>query len=466
MMPSTFCDAADPERMAPINRVVGLFGYAFHGLSANIGMAELESLAILVHHSMGQGRRVYHTCDHLFDMARGMNPRQVLAVLFHDLVYVQLDGGFPQKVKALLDPTVLSQGGQVLLRPQSASDPCTALCAEVFGFVPGQVLPLFGGMNEFLSAVVAVRLLQPYLPVRELMAIAACIEATVPFRGSGSLGQPVYEELMARLAALNQSRGLGLDEGELEQMVRDAVLLANQDVVNFSTPDPGQFLSATWQLIEESNAPLAAVGMYGIGDYRGALMRMERFLSTLDPQHVFHSFRGTPDAVRFAALQTSARNNLAFSLDYLAAKIVTIALVEALATESGGDCPVSMLLGQIQRRHGAQGRVEDHLPALQAQAPTDPALLAVLTRGRAREVAHDLTDSPLTAYLYRSEGHEGTRQAMQRARKMFAGECSASDFLGGFKPPLVTSIAIGCAAMSPTRALRLRELAKAYSPGV
>lgn len=462
MLPSAFCDAADPECIAPINRVVGLFCAAFDGLGVAVSLEQVERLATQVHHSMGQGRRVYHTCDHLFDMARGMNPRQVLAVLFHDLVYVQLDGGFPRMTKTLLDPVVMAQGDQLRLRPHRADDPCSALCAEVFGFVPGQVLPLFGGLNEFLSAVVATHLLQAHVPLHHLVAIVGCIEATVPFRGPGAQGEPVYERLMSRLVALNHTRALGLHEDDLARMVQDAVLMANQDVVNFSAADPGQFLSTTWQLIEESNAPLAAVGVYGIVDYRQALVRMEGFLSSLNPDHVFHCFRGTPGAVDFAALQAAARANLAFSLDYLAAKIATIALIEALAIESGGDCPVSMLLGHLHRRHGTSHRVEDHLPALAQEAPTEPGLLAVLEKGRAKEAARDLTDSPLAAYLYRCEGHDGMRRAMQRARQMFAGELSAGAFLDGFQPHLVASIAAGCAMICATRAQRLRELAQAY----
>ena len=52
-----------------------------------------------------------------------------------------------------------------------------AICTGLFNFKAGQVLPLYGGMNEFLSAIVAIRTLEHYLPLSDLIAIVACIEA-------------------------------------------------------------------------------------------------------------------------------------------------------------------------------------------------------------------------------------------------------------------------------------------------
>jgi hypothetical protein len=244
--------------IAIINRILRMFSDAFEDLSIQVPMKDIERLATLVHHSMEQGQRKYHTSAHLFDMAAGMNSRQTLAVLFHDIVYYQLDGGFPAKAKDLLASAVDVRNNQVVLLPLQEGDTCVQLCAGLFGFQAGDTLPLFGGMNEFLSAIVATRLLQPYLCVADLLAIATCIEATVPFRGPGPAGQPVYERTAERVAAVNQSLQAGLDAADIHRMVADAVLMANRDVASFSLADPGHFLATTWQLIEESNAPLTA----------------------------------------------------------------------------------------------------------------------------------------------------------------------------------------------------------------
>jgi hypothetical protein len=203
--------------------------------------------------------------------------------------------------------------------------------------------------------------------------------------------------------------------------------------------------------------------MYSISEYRGALMRMEKFLATLNPDHVFHSYQGTPNAHDFAALQAATRKNLVFSVAYLGAKIVSIALIEALALETGGDCPVAMMLGDIRSPYGIPDRVEDFLPPLDGNdQPTDADLLAIFEKGRAREAINDLTDSPLTAYIYRSEGQAGTARALDQAKKMFSGALTPRQFLETLQPSLVRSIASACAHIAISRAAELKVLEAAF----
>jgi hypothetical protein len=239
------------------------------------------------------------------------------------------------------------------------------------------------------------------------------------------------------------------------------VTMANQDVSSFAEPDPGTFLSTTWLLIEESNAPLAAVGIYSIQDYRGALGRMEKFLSTLNPDHIFHQYQGTPDAEKFAALRDGARKNLDFATRYLGAKIVSIAVVEALALLTGGNCPVSMFLGDIRSAYGKPDRAEDFLPAPPDTQTVDAQIVAVLTRGRTREAANDLTVSPLTAFIYRYLGEDGSRRALTAAKQMFANELTPRDFLRGLNPDMVRDMIRACARIALSRAAPLLALENA-----
>ncbi len=447
--------------IATINRFISLLNGAFEALSARVPIAEVERLAMLIHQSMDQGRRTYHTSTHVFEMCEGMNPRQVLATLFHDVVYYQLDGGFPQQAYTMLMRSIRVEQHALMIRAISYDDKGLAICAGVFGFRPGEILPLYGGMNEFLSAVVAIRLLEPHLPAAELLAIAACIEATVPFRGNAANGKGPYDNLAERVQSVSRSLAIPVTEADITRMVTDAVVLANQDVSSFAEADPGTFLSTTWLLIEESNAPLAAVGIYSIQDYRGALGRMEKFLSTLNPDSIFHAYQGTPDNEQFAGLRDGARKNLEFATHYLGAKIVSIAVVEALALESGGNCPVSMFLGDIRSAFGKPDRAEDFLPPAPDTESVDQQLVDVLEKGRSKESSSDLTSSPMTAFIYRYLGHDGTRDALQKAKQMFAGELTARDFLAGLNPEMVRALIRACARIALSRQEPLQALEKA-----
>lgn len=455
--------------IANINRFIQLFSGAFAALEADVPAFEIERLAMFVHGAMDQKRRAYHTAGHAFAMCEDMNPCQVLVGLFHDVVYYQLDDGFtPQAVK-LLEPVVRIKNDTLILRDIDPEDSMLWLCANIFDFRPGQTLPLFRGMNEFLSAVVAVRLLQPYVSVDNLISIVSGIEATIPFRGVDANGLDMATVLADRVR--EQSRLLLRDRTaeEIDRMVaavvRDAVEVANRDVEGFSEPDPRKFLAATWLLIEESNAPLAAVGIYSIQDYRGALSRMEKFLGSLNPENIFHRHDGFPDDQTFAALVAAAGKNISFACDYLSAKIASIAIIEALAIETGGNCPVSMFLGDIRNAECKPDRVEDYLPPVSSAAAINPEMLDVLEKGRARESSNDLTASPLTAFVYRILGVEGTRLTLQQAKRMFDGELKAREFLQGLDRTMAEAIIDACAEIAISRRRLLQALKSSLFAG-
>ena len=447
--------------IATINRLISLFAGAFKALAADVPIMEVERLAMLIHNSMDQGRRAYHRSAHLFEMCAGMNPRQTLATLFHDLVYYQLDGGFPRLAAPVLNPVARTETAGVVLRNTDEGDPGVAMCAGIFGFRTGDRLPLFGGMNEFLSAVVATKMLQPHLSQADLLAIVCCIEATVPFRGPAPDGRGPMEALSGRVREVCGSLNIACVDAEIERMITEAVFLANRDVASFSESDPGTFLATTWLLIEESNAPLAAVGVYSIQQYRGALLRMESFLGALNPNHVFHRYKDVPDAVQFSALCNAARLNLGFARDYLGAKLLGIGVVEAMALATGGDGPVSMFLGDIRAQDGRPDRVEDFLPVAPGVERANSLLLTVLEGGRARESSRDLTDSPLTAFVYRCLGDDGTARAVREAKRMFAGDIQPLDFLRGLDRQLVRAVARACAQIALSRGDALLALEKA-----
>lgn len=446
--------------VATINRFISLLSGAFTELSAPVSVADVERLAMRVHRSMDRGRRVYHTSSHVFDLCEGMSSRQVLAALFHDVVYYQLDDGFPKGTEALLDAVVrVEPGGQ--LRLLEGSDAGYALCTGLFGFEAGQALPLHGGMNEFLSAVVATRSLEPYLPMEELVAIVACIEATIPFRTVNAAGRDIVDALADRVGEIARVLGLRMTAAEVDRVVTDAVVMSNRDVASFSEADPGRFLSTTWSLIEESNAPLAEVGVYSIREYREALSRMEGFLGSLDPEAIFHRYKGTPGEAEFGALRSAARRTVAFACTYLGMKVVGISLVEALALATGGDCPVSMLLGDIRSPYGQPDRAEDFLsPASATPRDLDERLLGVLERGRSMQSASDLTDSPITAFVYRSLGDRGAEAALEQAKRMFAGELTPRAFLDGLDRDMVRALAQACARIALSRRDALLALAR------
>ena len=128
-----------------------------------------------------------------------MKSLQALEALFQDLVYHQLDAGLPAHCAYLLGNVTRKVCDALILQPIPAHHTERTLCAAVFGFLPGQALPLYGGRNKFSSAVAAARLLQTYLEVADLIAVLACMEATIPFCAPDAQCQSTTNRLALRM---------------------------------------------------------------------------------------------------------------------------------------------------------------------------------------------------------------------------------------------------------------------------
>jgi hypothetical protein len=449
--------------IATINRFIKLFADAFAELGAEVPMDQIERLAMVVHSAMESKQRAYHTSQHVFQMCRGMDARQVLAALFHDVVYYQIDGGFPKLAAPVLDRLVRRVNGELILKPIGTGEAQVRMCARLFQIKPGEVLTPNGGMNEFLSAALAVKLLQPFLTTADLVVIAACIAATVPFRGPDAEGYSFAVGLAGRVRAELRVLSGAKDGAALERQVtaamHAAIKIGNRDVSGFAEANPAKFLTGTWQLIEESNISLAVVRVYTLQDYRGALLRMRTFLAGLNPDYIFRQYENYPSDAELARLNAATRKNLLFAADYLGAKINTIAILEAMALETGGNCPVSMFLGDIRGSHGKPDRPRDYLPAAEkAAGDINPQLLRVLERGRAQESSMDLNASPLTAAIYWRMGQTGMEQTLAQAQRMFAGKLSAREFLQGLDGRLLRMITDVCAKIAISRSELLAKL--------
>lgn len=448
--------------IATINRLITLFDSALKALSTSGCMADAERMAMIVQFAMDSKVRAYHTSAHILGLCEGMNPRQVLAALFHDLVYYQLDDGFPESTADILKDVTREHEGALVLQPLSSDDTALALCMAIFDVKPGQVLPLYEGLNEFLSAVAAARLLQPYLTPLDLIAVVACIEATIPFRVTTLDGVSSADHLAARVLQQCQQVEPTWERARVQAYVdgvmRDAVCLANCDVGSFAHADPGLFLSSTWLLIDESNAPLTRVGVYTLRQYRDVLMRMETFLGMLNPEAVFQRYQDTPSHSEWIDLCAAATRNIAFACDFLDAKVASIAIVEALAMDTGTDCPISMFLGDIRSAQGRPHRVHDFLPDAPLNAQVDADLLDVFENGSNLSSTSGLVASPLTAFVYRYLGYDGTRKALRHARDMFASITTPRAFLQTQDPEMVGAIIQACSRIALSRTQALQEL--------
>ena len=415
---------------------------------------ELEPLGFLAYQAMTGRSRDYHGLAHAFVVAEGLPPLGRLAAIYHDAVYFHVDQGFSPEVGARIGDVVEQRDGKLFLPPRL--DVVIADLAVVFGFTAGQELAVYGGLSEFLSAALATRELQRFLPRKALWAIAACIEATIPFRKQVAGGTPT-EALRARLGRLGEGAG-ALTEGESDEILVLATRLANSDVQSFGQQDLSDFLDDTWKLLPETNPEFRQVGAYSIRRYREALSRTEAFLSSLDPGVIFRQHRATPSDADYQALRTRAAINLRAASEYLRAKIAAMLVLEALAELSGGDGPISYFTGAAGSGESQAHELLQGAGAPGASPALDSSVLRVLRGGRGSASRFDTSASPLAAFLYERLGSEGTAEHVRRARDVHAGKRDWAWFLRGLPAELVIDVAQAVAAIATARRERILQI--------
>ncbi|MEG3895089.1 MULTISPECIES: hypothetical protein [unclassified Microcoleus] len=437
-------------------------------LGGRVDIPKLEQIAELIIQTMRGPWRYFHTSEHIFEVGGSVDPIEVLAALFHDLVYVQVDQGVSFNISSALCPFVKEVRSLLVIRDETElpDDTIYQLVASVFGFAPGKTLSPFAGQNEFLSAVIAGKSLEPFLPASTIAEIAACIEATIPFRPVSPSGLSAIELLHQRLVSINRDFNFGWTDAETAEIVKRSVRLANRDVENFASLNSSNFLDNTWNLMPETNHELSNVNSYTVAGYRRSLQKMEGFLNFLKPELVFQHFMQEPDDETYANLIAQTRKNIAVAKLYLGIKLITIAILEALSYRLGRDIPLSTMMGELRAPGFKTSVLEDYLPnrqiayALESQLQKE--VLNLLAIGRNQESPYDIKNSPVATFIIKSIGFAETENFLKKAQDFFAGHISSEEFLSYCAPDVIETISSGVMKLFDSRKMALGKVSLAH----
>ena len=107
----------DQLQLPTLQRLVAMFRSSMEALGKTPNEADLEQWAVLIHASMSGRGRSYHTVGHVYDVNGGADAIGSLAILFHDTVYCEVDGGLPRGLEPHLGDALLLDGDSVELGP-------------------------------------------------------------------------------------------------------------------------------------------------------------------------------------------------------------------------------------------------------------------------------------------------------------------------------------------------------------
>lgn len=444
-----------------IQKLINLIEKSLMELGSVYGPLEVEQMAILVHEAMSGVNRKFHTTEHIFAIMRdGVYPIHCLAAIFHDVVYYNVDRGFTEKIEELIKPYLTFELEQIFIKKRlPPRDEVLALINGIFGYKLGQSLLPYHGLNEYLSALVAAKILFPLIGLKNTIAVVSCIEASQPFRRPSEDGKSSFDLLEERLRKLNKQRNWGLQDSEITEIVIEAVYFANHDVSNFAEKHPAYFLDNTWRLLPETNPILMASKVYTIKKYRNALERMEIFFQQIDVNLIFHRHRNHPPEEHFLELQNQARKNIEMGRFYLGGRLLSIAILEALSELTGGDAPVVMFLGgnskgNIDSKYEFNEMIRKSAIKL---APDVDANLLSLFEFESQGSILDFRKSPFSAFIYKVLGTRGLQHALMLAKRMFHGELGYDEFLSQVGSKVVGPVADACSEMVSTRRDKLKK---------
>ncbi|NUN65935.1 hypothetical protein HCU40_14525 [Pseudanabaena biceps] len=419
---------------------------AIADLGGHVDKEQLEKISNLIIQTMTGPWRSFHTPNHIFEVGEGGDAIEIISAIFHDLVYVQVDQGISVNISRFISPYVKEDREQlvILTPPELQEDVIFNMVLMLFGFQHGQALMPMSGQNEFLSAIIAAKALDKILSLPHLTEIAACIEATIPFRAPLNSGLTPSDLLFGRLVNANETFNFGWDDQKIAEVVMRAVRLSNRDVENFASPNSSRFLNNTWNLIPETNHDLRNVNSYSVHGYRVSIQKMEGFMNFLSPEIVFRRYRNEPDEKTYYKLLAQTKQNLEVARLYLGTKLTSIAILEALSFRIGRDISLSMMMGELPIEDMAVIGLERFLPEIaepcQPTTAIEAEVLELLDKGRTVDSSYDVKNSPVATFMVKSIGFLEMQRMLKLSKEFFKGGMTAEELIDSCDPHVMSTI--------------------------
>lgn len=419
-----------------------IFQSAMTALGVFLREEKIDEISELIMEGLTGKWRNFHTFDHILTLTNTGDPLITLAGLFHDLVYLQIDETIIFNYTPYLNPFIVEKKDGFLIKSSSTyQDNCFSIVLKIFNLNFGDSLSQFKGQNEFLSALMAAKILQPYLPLSLITRIVTMIELTIPFRQTKNENETIPKQLQKRLEKVNQEFDLDLSQANIIITICQAVKLGNLDVIGFGASNIKVFINNTWLLLPETNHCLYDSQKYTIEDYRLALENTNKFINFISPNLVFNRYHNEPDLITFQELIKNCKNNLNISRLYLQIKLTTIAILEALSLHFCPNIPLNFFWNASNHPNLKCFSIFDFLPPIlpyQPQNQTEKLILELLTFESQGNIFPDISHSLFTIFILNYISFDTIVKHKSQCDNFFSRQLTPQDFLSLFPPSLIS----------------------------
>src|SRR3954469_9524245 len=93
---------------SPVHDIVNALWRALHELGSNVDTDDIERWGFSIHAALSAAGREFHNHDHVIELAREGDTIEIIAALYHDAVYIQVDQGPPRTLRNEVDRVLLA----------------------------------------------------------------------------------------------------------------------------------------------------------------------------------------------------------------------------------------------------------------------------------------------------------------------------------------------------------------------
>lgn len=337
-----------------------------------------------------------------------------IAGFFHDIIYLQADGSVDDKFTKILAKNLRHNGSEWFV---TGNDRITDACRIIFDVKPDEPVPSCQ-INEFLSAIVAARILETLkADYNTIVKVIACIEATVAFRPQADFDRRA--ELIAKV----------LPAEEVDEAMYASVYLANKDVYNFSGYDNHslderlmRFLQNSWRLTIENSPSVKSEPVYA-ADFLKAVRANLSFLNALlkndKYKDIFHHYKNYPAQNKQEYFEERTRELLSYAVVSHSIKFISGGIIGGIDVfDDYGFYPFSLQtdLSYLYIKKFKDGYFAEHEP-IARDSDRDKAILDSLTSGKNFPSAvFDGGKAPIGKFLYSALAEE---EIMELSRLLY-----------------------------------------------
>ena len=87
---------------SPVHEIVIALWRALHELGSSATTEQIERWGFSIHAALSAAGREFHNHEHVVDLIGEGDPLEVIAALYHDAVYIQVDQGPPRSMRTEL----------------------------------------------------------------------------------------------------------------------------------------------------------------------------------------------------------------------------------------------------------------------------------------------------------------------------------------------------------------------------